>query len=145
MKHRTILLLAVLFTGCARSSNRTTDTTSDQLPSLEARVQFVEVYVVAGRRYSELSFHIRFQDNSGGMVPGPSDWDFRLVASVTANELADWIPAGATPINKPELDWLATVPNSKRAAGITEWYKKGRTTIGIDRKQNIVAYRAMKY
>jgi hypothetical protein len=145
MKLIPVLLLTVFICGCAQSSNSMTDTTSDQLLTLKERIHFVEKYVVTGRTYSELSFHITYQDNSGGVVPGPSDSDYRLVATVPADELDLWIPAGAKPTSKPDLNWLATVPDSNRAAGITEWYEKGTTVVGIDRKQNIVAYRRLKF
>jgi len=35
-------------------------------------------------------FHIRYQDNSGGWVPGPSDWDIQAVMKVRPEDLSRW-------------------------------------------------------
>ena len=123
MRQALVLLTALAVAGCGGSSGPPTiDTTSDALPSLERRVEFLERYVTFRRGYTDLGFHISYQNNGGGMVPGPSDWDIRLVAAVPPAELASWVPPGLTPTPSADTQWLAGVPGDGRAAGIGEWY-----------------------
>jgi hypothetical protein len=90
-----LLLLAGLLTGCssnAPSGPASVAETSETRPRLEDRVEFIERYVTFRRTYRKLAYAVDYQNNSGGMVPGPSDWDIRLVAVVPAEEIDDWIP-----------------------------------------------------
>lgn len=136
-------LPAVVLAGCAPSGPPTTDTTSDHLPALAARVEFLARYFSLPGECRELDFHIRYQNNNGGMVPGPSDADIRVVAVVPPGELNAWIPPGATRVPTPAdgTAWLATVPNGGRAAGVTEWHAAPGTVVGLDRAAAVVAYR----
>ena len=136
------LLTAFALAGCGGPSGPpSTDTSSDALPSLDRRVEFLERYVTFRREYSDLSFHIAYLNKSGGMVPGPSEWDIRLVAAVPLAELAAWVPPGLAPAPSADTQWLADVPGDGRAAGIREWYTGPGLVVGIDRKRSVVAYR----
>lgn len=82
-----------------------------------------------------------YQNNGGGLVPGPSDWDIRLVAKVPASELQDWVPVGVSPSSAPDTAWLNTVPTPLDLSGLYEWYIDGKQVIGIDPDKRIVVYR----
>ena len=136
-------LLLLVVTGCGPSGPTTTDTSSESLPTLAERVEFLQRYVTFHRTYRELDFRIEYRDNSRGLVPGPSDWDIRLVAVVPPEELAAWVPPGVEPVRPTtaETSWLADVPGAERSAGITEWYGESGRMVGIDRARSVVAYR----
>jgi hypothetical protein len=66
------------------------------------------------RTYEELEFAISFNDGGSGRVPGPTEWDIRLLAKV--------------PKAPPKLEGFG-------------WATAGDRIVGIDRKQRVVAYR----
>lgn len=136
-----VLLLGIagLATGCGKSGPATVDRTSAGLASLKERVEFAERYVSFRRTYEALDFSIQYF-NGGGMVPGPSDWDIRLVAVVPAAEMAAWIPAGSATATT-DSEWLKSVPTSLDLSGVKEWYVNGQKTVGVDRERRIVVYR----
>lgn len=137
--------LAVAFAGCSPSGPKTTNTSSDSLPSLEQRIEFLERYITFRRGYVDLSFHVLYQNNSGGMVPGPSDWDIRIVATVPPAELPQWVPAGVSATPTADTQWLTGVPGAERVAGLKEWYSATGLLVGIDRERSLVAYRRWKH
>jgi len=85
-----------------------------------------------------------YRDN-GGLVPGPSEWDVRLVATVPPEELTSWLPAGLSPVAAPNADWLEAVPAAETAPGMTEWYAEPGRVVGVDRVRSVVAYRSWKH
>ena len=137
-------VLLVVTTGCgAMSGPATTDTSSASLPALAERVEFLQQYVTFRRDYRELDFRIRYANNGGG-VPGPSDWDIRVVAVVPPEQLEAWVPAGVKPQPATDVSWLADVSGADRATGIREWYVEGRgRVVGVDRAKSVVAYRLL--
>ena len=98
-------------------------------------------YVTFRRTYKTLDFDINYQNNGGGLVPGPSDWDIRLVATVPASQLQAWIPADGVASEAPDIRWLGSVPTSLDVSGVDEWYADGLRIVGVDRDRGIVVYR----
>lgn len=140
-----VLLLILLFTGCAPSGPPSMQINSSAFATLAEREKFLNQYVTFRRSYQTLDFDILYQNNGGGLTPGPSDWDVRLVATVPAKELADWIPASVKISAAPDLTWLKSVPTSLDLAGLNEWYIDGKRIVGLDRVRNIVVYRASTF
>ncbi len=138
-----IALAAITWSGCsnAPSGPASIQETSEARSELTDRVATLEKYVTFRRTYEELDYDIMYQNNSSGMVPGPSDWDVRLVAQVPRSELKQWVPKGATKFDGSAQDWVTQIPGSIRRDGITEWYRSGGTIVGFDRDGSIVAYR----
>lgn len=139
-----LLALVVLLAGCGKSGPDSTNSTSAGLPTLKERIDFLQRYVKFRRTYESLDYAIQYANNSGGMVPGPSEWDIRLVAIVPAAELAAWVPAGA-PVPNVDADWLRSVPTSLDISGVREWYVSGLQVVGVDRTKRIVVYRIAKH
>ncbi|MBS0265093.1 MAG: hypothetical protein JSS02_24390 [Planctomycetes bacterium] len=140
-RSRFLWLLLLVCAGCSGLKGpATTDTSSDTLPGLEKRVEFLERYVEFRRTYTDLGFQIKYQNNSGGLVPGPTEWDIRLVAVVPAAELAEWIPPEVTAESAADVSWLSGVPGAERAKEIEEWYVNGGRLVGVDRKHSVVAF-----
>ncbi|MGP0064476.1 MAG: hypothetical protein ACLQGP_12875 [Isosphaeraceae bacterium] len=143
MRVGAVWLLTVAVIGCDGSTGpSSTDTSSAAIPSLGQRVEFLQRYVTFRREYRALDFHVVYHNNGEGRVPGPSDWDIRLVAAVPPEELASWVPAGATTVSASDSNWLDGVPGAQRAAAVTEWYSAPGRIIGVDRVRSIVAYRS---
>ncbi|HEY9827223.1 MAG TPA: hypothetical protein V6D19_17435 [Stenomitos sp.] len=127
--------------GTASSGPASVTETSAVRANLADRVQFIEKYVTFRRKYKKLDYDVMYQNNGGGIVPGPSDWDIRLIAVVPSAEVKDWIPAGAKKIDASSPEWLKDLPGSIERDGIREWYRKSGTIVGIDRARSIIAYR----
>jgi hypothetical protein len=138
-----VVLLAIVLSGCSRKAPGPASVTETSVArnGLADRVRFLENYVTFRRRYEELDYAIEYQNNAGGMVPAPSDWDIRLIAVVPKADLEAWVPAGAEKKDGPSPVWLTELPGTIERDGFTEWYHKSETVIGVDRKRSIVAYR----
>jgi len=134
--------MAVLLVACKSSGPASTDTTSAAFATVADRTMFLNNYVTFRRTYETLDFDIMYQNNSGGMVPGPSDWDVRLVATVPASELQAWVPAAVNASTAPDVTWMKSVPTTLDLSSVSEWYIDGGRVVGIDRKKRIVAYRS---
>lgn len=108
-------------------------------PNLSDRIEFVETYVTFRRTYEQLEYSVWFQNNSGGGIPGPSEWDVHLVAVVPSDELSDWIPDGATAMKAPPA-WSTSLDEID-TAGVAEWHQLGSATVGLDYENSVVVYR----
>ncbi|MDY3563094.1 hypothetical protein R5W23_004593 [Gemmata sp. JC673] len=143
----TIVCILIACAGCGLKGHgpESTDTSSESLPSLADRSAFLERYVTFRRSYRELGFHVRYQNNGNGLVPGSSDWDIRVVATVPREELAAWVPDGVPATPTADTDWLNGVPGGEHARPVSEWYVGQRVVVGIDRARAVVAYRTWKW
>jgi hypothetical protein len=138
-------LTTVALDGCGVTAEpASTDMSSDALPTLERRVEFLERYVTFRRTYTDLTFHVVYHNNGGGLVPAPSEWDIRFVAVIPPTEVGAWVPPDSAAKPTTDARWLADVPGSERAAKISEWYTAPGLVVGIDRERSVVAYRRWK-
>jgi hypothetical protein len=81
-----IVFFAGLLAGCGSSAPPSIDTTSDAFETLGDKVTVLERHVTFRRTYRSLEFYLDYK-NGTGMVPGPSEWDIGLIATVSADEL----------------------------------------------------------
>ena len=103
---RYLLIVTILLViGCSSSSN-STDTHSRTLPDLKSRKEFAARYFKFPTEVEELSFHIVYHDNSGGLAPGPSDWDIQILAKVKNENLAQWHSKMPPASDNLDLEWL---------------------------------------
>ncbi len=77
-----------------------TDTTSASISGESEQIEFLERYVVLPSPIEETEFHIVYRDNSGGAVPGPSDWTIEFAVRVDPGEMSLWTE-GVEPIDAP--------------------------------------------
>lgn len=138
------LLMGLAFVSCSKfqSGPPSVAETSSARANIGDRVRFIENYVTFRRNYTTLDYDITYQNNNDGLLPAPSDWDIRLIASVPRAEIEDWVPAGAEKTDGPTPEWLKGMPGSIERDGISEWYRKSGTMVGIDRERSIVTYRS---
>lgn len=139
------LLIGVVLAlaGCGRSDGgpASTHTSSGAFATLDEKVAFLERYVTFRRRYLELEYGIFYQNNGGGLVPGPSEWDLTILARVPASELDAWTQGMKRVAGRPpELTNLGC--EQVDLSGLDEWYEELGKYVGLDREHAIVAYRA---
>ena len=90
---------------------------------------------------SALVFDVWMRNNSGGLVPGPSDWSFRVLARVDSADLDTW--RGDLALSESvDTGWLESLPPGPPRDGLTEWYGGAFRSVGIDRARGVVAYRS---
>lgn len=116
------------------------NTTSSSFATLPEKVAFLERYVTFRRHYEQLEYGVFYQNNGGGCVPGPSEWDLTIVARVPSHELDAWTSdLERVSTRPPELTNLASELDT---SGVSEWYEALGKTVGVDRSASIVMYRA---
>jgi hypothetical protein len=72
------------------SSSLTTDTRSAQFATDAEKITFLGRYITLYSAIEATEFHIVYHDNSGGAVPGPSDWDMRVALKVAPTDVSAW-------------------------------------------------------
>ena len=139
---RIVLVAALLFVaGCTSNLDPpTVSETSAARPTLAERVEFIEQYVKFRRKYKQLEYDVDYM-NGGSFPAAPSEWDIRIVANVDPNDLDQWAITGKRNLEMKTPDWVGTTAESLNVDTISEWYTDGGRTVGIDRDNNIVAYR----
>ena len=73
-----------------RQLGRSTDTLSSSFDDKDEKLAFLIEYLVMKSDVLDAEYHIFFQDNSGGLVPGPSDWDIRVAIKVDLEDVPLW-------------------------------------------------------
>jgi len=69
----------------------TTKTKSSSFSIKEQKLAFLTKYV---KEYSDVynaEYSIEYQNNNYGFVPGPSEWDIRVVLKVQPEKVSDWV------------------------------------------------------
>jgi hypothetical protein len=141
-----LLFVAVGLGGCQKKAISSVGPPSirqrSQSLSLPERIDLLQRYVTFRRNYLELEFDIFYQNNNSSL-PGPSDWDIRLLARVPAAEVDVWVPAQLKAQRMKDPSWLTELPAlSGQMPGPDEWYLEPHREIGINRKSGVVAYRS---
>ncbi len=67
----------------------TTNTYSSQFSNDAEKIAFLKRYLILHSAIESTEFHIVYHDNSSG-IPGPSDWDMRIVLKVAPRNLVLW-------------------------------------------------------
>jgi hypothetical protein len=83
-------LLALCSVGGCRVS-MTTDTRSSQLSSEAEKIKFLAKYMVLSSAVEAAEFHVVYHDNSGGLVPGPSDGEIQAVMKMRPQDIQFWV------------------------------------------------------
>ena len=112
----TLILLILLLTGCSSNAtpsfttrgepDLTTDTWSSTFDNKEDKLDFLEKYITLFSEVQDTEYHIIYHDNSGGMIPGPSDWDIRVALKIAPEDIMLWTDGMKKLISDQiDLDW----------------------------------------
>ena len=86
----TILVSVIVVSSCHSRPSRTTHKRSSEMSSNAEKIAFLSRYLSAKSAIEAAEFIIDYQDNSGGGVPAPSDWDIQAVMKVQSRDTALW-------------------------------------------------------
>ena len=135
---------AIILTLPHPSPSLTTDTLSSTLSDDAAKVAFLGRYLKLASPVEAAEFHVIYHDNSGGMVPGPSEWDIQAVMKVAPADLPAWT-SGMTPTEAADLSWGRSLlgPEPRWAVhSALRVYQRGRTIVAVFEPEGIVFKRA---
>lgn len=83
-----------------------TDTHSKQFATDADKIRFLKRYLSLPTVVEAAEFHVAYHDNSGGGIPGPSDWDMQVVLKVAPQDLSVWTQnMKVTTAQKQDLAW----------------------------------------
>jgi hypothetical protein len=122
----------------------TTDTRSNVFVEQEEKMAFLEQYLIMPSEVIDAEYHVIYWDNSGGIVPGPSDWDIRAAFRVAEGDIPLWT-ADMERILPEQLElqlWddLKSDALSWEDGTFFEYYKRpgNRSYVAVNREQGIV-------
>ena len=122
-----IILLLLPLLGC-----KPDETYHKQIPTVpltatlsERHCIFAPIRHIPPRTYETLDFDIMYQNNGGGLIPGSSDWDIRLIATVPESEFQSWVPRVVKSSALHNTAWLTSIPTTINLSGVKEWYVDG--------------------
>ncbi len=101
-----ILWLAIFVLGCWGNKDKTTHTFSRAFSSTEEKLEFFKSYVSPHSEIKDLDFLIHYKDNSGGSIPGPSDWDIIAIIKIDNDKIPLWIEDMEQLENPPSIQLL---------------------------------------
>src|SRR5690606_2471586 len=88
----------------------------------------------------QTEFHIIYHDNSGGLVPGPSDWDIQAVMLV--EDTAPW-KEGKTAIDTADFSWAGPfLTDELRPSSQPAYYANQAVTIAVFEPEQIIYFRS---
>lgn len=137
-----LLLLIFLAAACSGTptADLTTDTRSTELSTEVEQIKFLRRYVELQSAVTQTKFHIIYHDNSGGLVPGPSDWNIQAVMQV--EDVAPWID-GKTQLDSADFTWAdALLTEELRPSSQPTYYTNGATTIAVFEPELIIYFRS---
>jgi len=70
------------------------------------KIAFLNRYLVTKSAIEAAEFDIDYEDNSGGWVPGPSDWDIKAALKIQPRDTILWTEGLDRTLNEDEdLSW----------------------------------------
>ncbi len=90
------IAIFVVFVSCS-SNNKTTDTYSKTLGNTQDKILFLKKYFQLRTEVEDAEFHIVYQDNSTGILAGPSDWSYKIALKVHPDSIDKWQLDGTIP------------------------------------------------
>ncbi|MCC7502904.1 MAG: hypothetical protein IT229_10265 [Flavobacteriales bacterium] len=85
-----VVLSCCVFVACSTGKDLTTDTRSLQFSNRTEKLAFLARYLKRAPGLVDAEYAIWYQDNGHGGVPGPSDYDIRIIARVVPDSLDAW-------------------------------------------------------
>lgn len=124
--------LTVLAVVRPRPSAMATDTRSASLQGDAAKLEFLKKYLRLPTEVQATEFHIRYHANSKGMVPGPADYDLRVVVKVPPDNVPQWAAEMGQPTAPFDVAWAyELLPKDQRwqIASPPTYYERDRVQV----------------
>ena len=86
----TVLMSVLVVSSCHSGPSRTTHKRSSDISSNAEKIAFLSRYLSAKSGIEAAEFIIDYQDNSGGGVPAPSEWDIQAAIKVQSQDTSLW-------------------------------------------------------
>src|SRR5882672_3262432 len=86
----TTLMSVIVVCSCHSRPSMTTHKRSSEMSSNAEKIAFLSRYLSAKSTIEAAEFIIDYQDNSGGGVPAPSDWDIQAAMKVQSGDTTLW-------------------------------------------------------
>jgi hypothetical protein len=84
----------------------------------------------------QTEFHIIYHDNSGGLVPGPSDWDIQAIMQV--EDVAPWVDS-KTEIDSADFAWAdGLLTDELRPSSQPTYYTNQPTTNAVYETEQLI-------
>jgi len=81
----------ILFLSFCSSKNKSIDIYSYQTKSKGEKLRILKDYVRLDPGLRDAEYHIWYQDNSDGWIPGPSDYNLTLALKITPDSIDHWL------------------------------------------------------
>jgi hypothetical protein len=133
--------LTVLAVSRPRPAAMATDTRSASLQGDPAKLDFLKKYLRLPTEVQATEFHIAYHDNSKGMVPGPSDYDLRVVVKVPPDKVSQWVAEMGQPTAPFDVAWAyELLPKEERwrIASPPTYYQRDRVQVVTFEPEGIV-------
>ncbi|MEO0803325.1 MAG: hypothetical protein AAFY57_13735 [Cyanobacteria bacterium J06642_2] len=95
-----------MLTSCqqfTRKASLSTETDSSSFATLAAKKEFIYRYISSELEFEDIEFRVWYVDNSGGMIPGPSDYRIEVLARIDSSHLDRWLAK----VNESKMSNLA--------------------------------------
>lgn len=137
MFFKRLLFIVTMMTilSCSSELSLTTNTHSSSFQKIEEKIDFLNKYINIESSYAELDYHIIYHDNSAGLVPGPSDWNIMIKATIKPLDIQNWVK-DAQKIKHPNFHFS----NINYDPDSYQWYRRGEAIIGVDYNNNEIVY-----
>ncbi len=145
---RAVFIIAFAFLAAgAALADRSANTASSQFASDAEKVAFLQRYLKPRSPIEATEFHIVFHDNSGGLVPGPSDWTILAAIKIDPADIPRWT-ANRQPADAATMDptrWKGILPSDGRWAlqSSPRAYRSGADTVLlVYEREGIILFRS---
>lgn len=101
-----IILIWLYFNNFSTDTSNedlSTDTWSTDIKDHDEKIQFLNKYVKCPTEVLDTEYHIIFQDNSKGLVPGPSYWKVTAAIKINTNDIDEWT-SDMEEVTKEQID-----------------------------------------
>ncbi|CAZ97466.1 MULTISPECIES: hypothetical protein [Zobellia] len=88
--HKYCLVLVTLIIYACQAENKSADIYSYQIDDKTEKIETLKKYLTKESGLIEAEYHIWFQDNGTGRIPGPSDYNIKLALKVEPDSLDSW-------------------------------------------------------
>lgn len=98
----------LLLMSCGNDNS--TDTFSSSFSGKQEKMDFLAKHFKLRTKVKDAEYHIMIQDNSGGLVPGPSFWSYHIALKLDPAKLNQWVDT-TQKVEPYELpDWNRILP-----------------------------------